>query len=302
MFTKKDFYGTPGSRYAMLGCSWILCSILGVVIMSLITGEAATAGRMRIALVIQDIMIFVIPALITALFITRRPADLLCVRKGVSLSTILTVAMIMIVSAPAMNIIIDANRSMHLPQFLAPVEQWMRQSEQSAASNLSLVTSGTSVGALIINVLIIGCLAGFAEEIFFRGALQRIMATSGISPHTAVWVGALVFSAAHMQFYGFIPRLLLGAFFGYLLWWSRSLWLPVFAHAFNNTLALILEWVRQRQGAENPLDASFSVHPSAGAWLLAILGAALAAIMIIVLRRRLLSSYSSQSSIDSAKE
>lgn len=132
MFTKKDFYGTPGSRYAMLGCSWILCSILGVVIMSLITGEAATAGRMRIALVIQDIMIFVIPALITALFITRRPADLLCVRKGVSLSTIFTVAMIMIVSAPAMNIIIDANRSMHLPQFLAPVEQWMRQSEQSA--------------------------------------------------------------------------------------------------------------------------------------------------------------------------
>ncbi len=123
--------------------------------------------------------------------------------------------------------------------------------------------------------------------IFFRGALQRIMATGGVSAHAAIWIAAFVFSAFHMQFFGFLPRLLIGAFFGYLLWWSGSLWLPVCAHALNNTMALVLEWQRQRRGASVTLDASLSDHPDFASWCIILLGVALAAWMIITLRSRL---------------
>ena len=64
--------------------------------------------------------------------------------------------------------------------------------------------------------------------------------------HIAIWITAIIFSAVHFQFYGFIPRVLLGAFFGYLALWSGSLWLPIFAHALNNSLVVISTWLTKR--------------------------------------------------------
>ncbi|MDE6782221.1 MAG: CPBP family intramembrane metalloprotease, partial [Paramuribaculum sp.] len=234
MFTQKNFYSSPASRYLMLLLAWMLCSIIGSFVMALVMGDGTQAGRMRIAIVVQDILMFILPALLTAVFITSRPAELLGVTRRFPPSALLLVFMIMVVSAPAMNILISFNQSLTLPESLKPIEEWMRHSEESAAHSLSLVTGSTSVGSLIISILIVGILAGFSEEIFFRGALQRIMATGGVSAHAAIWIAAFIFSAFHMQFFGFLPRLLLGAFFGYLLWWSGSLWLPVCAHALNN--------------------------------------------------------------------
>lgn len=287
MLTQKDFYSSPASRYLMLLLAWILCTIIGSFVMALVMGDGTQAGRMRIAIVVQDILMFILPALLTAVFITSRPAELLGVTRRFPPSALLLVFMIMVVSAPAMNMLISFNQSLTLPESLRPIEEWMRHSEESAAHSLSLVTGGTSVGSLIISILIVGILAGFSEEIFFRGALQRIMATGGVSAHAAIWIAAFVFSAFHMQFFGFLPRLLLGAFFGYLLWWSGSLWLPVCAHALNNTMALLLEWQRQRQGARVTLDASLSDNPDLASWCIILLGVALAAWMIITLRSRL---------------
>ncbi len=59
-----------------------------------------------------------------------------------------------------------------------------------------------------------------------------------------IWVSAILFSALHMQFYGFFPRMLLGAFFGYLLLWSGSLWLPIIAHFVNNCVAVIFYYLK----------------------------------------------------------
>ena len=57
----------------------------------------------------------------------------------------------------------------------------------------------------------------------------------------------MLFSAMHMQFFGFFPRMLLGALFGYLLVWTGSLWVPVFAHFFNNASAVIAYYLFQHK-------------------------------------------------------
>ncbi|MEG1774662.1 MAG: CPBP family intramembrane glutamic endopeptidase, partial [Oscillospiraceae bacterium] len=62
----------------------------------------------------------------------------------------------------------------------------------------------------------------------------------------AIWMAAFAFSMFHMQFYGLIPRMLLGAYFGYLLVWTRSLWIPIIAHFANNAIALLQIWLQQR--------------------------------------------------------
>lgn len=78
------------------------------------------------------------------------------------------------------------------------------------------------------------------EELFFRGALQNLFTRVGTSHGSAIWASALIFSALHLQFEGFLPRLFLGVILGYLYHWSGSLTTAVIAHAFNNALALMM--------------------------------------------------------------
>ncbi len=90
-----------------------------------------------------------------------------------------------------------------------------------------------SVWVFVANLVVLALVPAIGEELFFRGLLQNAFARH-MNAQVAVWVVAFLFSAFHMQFDGFVPRLLLGAFLGYLLLWSHSVWLPALAHFINN--------------------------------------------------------------------
>lgn len=100
-----------------------------------------------------------------------------------------------------------------------------------------------SITDLIFNLLLVAVLAGLGEELFFRGILQKIFG-EWRNAILAIWMAAFIFSAIHLQFYGFFPRMLLGAFFGYLLFWSGNLWLPILAHTVNNGLAVLFYYLK----------------------------------------------------------
>ena len=65
--------------------------------------------------------------------------------------------------------------------------------------------------------------------------------------HLSIWASAIIFSAIHFQFYGFIPRLLLGALFGYLYYWSGNLLIPMFAHFVNNAFGVIMIYLHRHE-------------------------------------------------------
>ncbi|MDE6269714.1 MAG: CPBP family intramembrane metalloprotease, partial [Muribaculaceae bacterium] len=132
------------------------------------------------------------------------------------------------------------------------------------------------------NILIIGVAAGVSEELFFRGALQRLLSTGGMSTHAAVWTAAVVFSAMHLQFFGFVPRMLLGAYFGYLLVWSRSIWLPAAAHALNNTVYVIMQWYYLRNGEP---DVTIDNVGLGSTWPWAIVSLAATILLIVITYR-----------------
>lgn len=237
---------STSKRYMMLLCTWVMCYLIGSLIMGILLYNGMTPVKIRIGMVIQDILMFIVPAMVTAIVITRRPADFLMIRKSPSFIDIVIIGIILVVSSPAMNYIIAWNQSLTLPESLKGVQQWMTESEKSVSAMLEMVTGNSSIGGLIISLLLIGVLAGFSEELFFRGAVQRVMVTTPINKHIAVWLTAFIFSTIHLQFFGFFPRLLLGAFFGYLAVWSGSIWLPVIAHILNNSIAVTIMWLKQR--------------------------------------------------------
>lgn len=231
----------------------LACFILGALLASLFLRTINTP-HVRIATVVQDVVMFIVPAIATAVVCSRYPAHFLAIdrlpRIGMTLSAVFT----LFISAPLQDAIIKWNESLQLPDSFAALEGWMKAAETSATETVKLLMGGSTIGDLIISLMIVGVFAGLGEELFFRGTLQRILSRNKFATHAAVWVTAFIFSAFHFQFYGFFPRLLLGAYFGYIAWWSRSLWLPVLVHIINNSIVVVNDWSIRRAGLDEFAD------------------------------------------------
>ena len=226
---------------------FVLVAFLCFVITSLLIGFVIkifgmTEPSTRILAVIQDLVLFMLPALVTAMLITRLPATFLMIDRRPELKLLMWGLLAMVFSIPAMEAIIAWNNQIQLPPAL---EEQLRQAEMQAQQMIEVMLGGHNVGSLVMGILLVGMLAPLAEELFFRGCLQRLFTTGGMNIHLAVWITAIIFSAMHGQVYGFVPRMLLGALFGYAAVWSRSLWVPVLMHALNNTLYVIGRYITQ---------------------------------------------------------
>lgn len=229
-----------GRRLVLFLCATIFCFIIaGAITGFFIHFKGVSTLTMRISAVIQDVIAFIAPALITAILITRLPARFLALEHKPELKVTLLACLVLIVSIPAMNALVAWNESISLPDSMSQLENWMRASENSAQDSINILLGGNTLGSLIVSILIVGVFAGFSEEIFFRGAFQRLLSTGGLNIHASIWLVAFIFSASHLQFYGFFGRFILGAYFGYLLYWTKSLWIPVIIHIVNNTLFII---------------------------------------------------------------
>lgn len=132
------------------------------------------------------------------------------------------------------------NEMLTLPSLLAPIEEWMRMQETLAEEMVAQFFVEKGWWSFVQNVFVIAIMAGLSEEVFFRGVVQRIIERSSSNPHLAIWGAAILFSAIHMQFFSFLPRMFLGAYLGYLLLWTRTLWVPIIVHAANNMILVII--------------------------------------------------------------
>jgi membrane protease YdiL (CAAX protease family) len=111
-----------------------------------------------------------------------------------------------------------------------------------------------STGDLLVNFMMIAILPAIGEEFLFRGVLQRLFINWTRNAHVGILVSAFLFSFIHFQFYGFVPRFLLGLYFGYLMFWSASIWVPVAAHLINNGMAVLYYHFADKPAGETKLD------------------------------------------------
>lgn len=141
------------------------------------------------------------------------------------------------VAFPFINFLAEWNSSIEIPTALG---DWMSLKEEKAGTLTSLFLEMPTVELLLFNLLMIAVLPAVGEELIFRGVIQRGLGNLVGNYHVAIWITAILFSAIHMQFFGFVPRMLMGAAMGYLLLWSGNLWYPIIAHLTNNGLSVIL--------------------------------------------------------------
>ena len=161
-------------------------------------------------------------------------------------SALLLVVIIVFSFMVVNTLFIEWNANIQLPESLSGIESWAQKMEQSAESITKYLTEFESTSYLLLAIAVIAILPGIGEELLFRGFLQNIFKRITKNDHVAIWIAAILFSAIHFQFYGFIPRMLLGALFGYLYVWSGNLLIPIVAHFLNNFLSLIALYVYQK--------------------------------------------------------
>jgi membrane protease YdiL (CAAX protease family) len=160
--------------------------------------------------------------------------------------TILTV----IVFIGVNSFFIEWNSNLSLPESLKGFEEWAREKEDAATTITTFLTHFDSVAQVFLALFVIAVLPGIGEELVFRGLLQKEFIKASGNVHLSIWVAAILFSTMHMQFFGFVPRMFLGALFGYLYYWSGSLSLAMLAHFINNGISVVALYFYQ-QGAFN---------------------------------------------------
>lgn len=149
----------------------------------------------------------------------------------------------------AISPLAEWNANLNLEPLLGETGVYLKNMEKKLEEVTLFLTDFSSPIQYIVALFVIAVLPALAEEFVFRGILQKHIISLSKNAHVGIWLSAILFSAFHMQFFGFVPRMLLGVFFGYIFYWSGNLWFAIFAHFCNNAIALTgiyfvkLKWI-----------------------------------------------------------
>lgn len=233
--------------------------------------------------VVQAIGLFIIPPIILGWLFHGNISEYLHLKKSFSLASFLLVLLLMFFAAPFINLVGELNQNMLFPEWLSGVEEWMKDSEEKAEQLTKAFLKVDGLGGLMFNLFMIALLPALGEEFLFRGVIQRIFTKMTMNSHWGVWLSAILFSGLHMQFYGFVPRMLLGVLFGYLLVWSGSMWLPILAHLLNNGIAVIAMYMVDHNMLNPEME---EIGSSSGSYYMAVLSLGLIVVFMILFKRQ----------------
>ena len=197
---------------------------------------AKIAGVYRLVIFLQHLFVFILPAVLTMILYKRKTGNsLFHFSPRFNPNAALIGVFILLAAYPLVQFGAEVNQFVPLPSIL-------KQMEDNTAEIVKLMLTTDSIYILLVNILLIALVPAIGEELIFRGFLQHFLSKLISNPHVNVWVTAIIFSTIHMQFEGFLPRMILGLVLGYLMMWSGNIIYPMIAHFFNNALTVVVQF------------------------------------------------------------
>lgn len=247
MSNKKSLFHKIGLLLIFMLVGMMLSSILSII-PGLLSGleyneiaknpsiiqQNAPVWSLRLLLFLNQVFTFFIPAvLFSFLFYKKNKLSELGIISKLHPQYILGGILFLMAIYPSVNFLFWINQQL-------PLAEWMRTSEDKVSELISRLLTTDNPLIVLQNVLLIAVTPAICEELVFRGILQKEFEKHFNNGHVAVWLGAILFSFIHFQFEGFLARVLLGAALGYLYYWTRNLWIPIFIHFINNLMPIIV--------------------------------------------------------------
>lgn len=229
-------------RYGLILVLVYLALIFGISLVD--TGNESAAASPSINVikawqVVISTIFFIVPVTLYCRFMRPERNAFLNMGSMPHIYFFITAAACIFFALPAVAGLEQWNKGLHLPDAFSSLEKWMVEKDQSGQKFYESMLEDKSTQALLINLLVAGFIAALSEELFFRGLLQQMFIKNRVNPHLAIWITAILFSAIHLQFFGFFSRMFLGAILGYLYYITKNLWVSIAAHFFNNAFLIV---------------------------------------------------------------
>ena len=264
-----------------------LLTALAMILWAVVSGGSHSTTSLKWLQFMQTIATFLLPSILGAWIWSEdhKPFTWLRLTSTTHWLHYLLAVGIMLCAVPGINLLADLNSRIELPESLGFIEQILKQQEEAAAALTERFLQADNIGVLLINIGLMALLPALAEEVSFRGTLQQILAQGKLKGqiHIAIWATAFIFSAIHMQFYGFIPRMLMGAMFGYIFVWTGTLWVPILMHFTNNGLAVLAYYlVGDSEEAKNIADT----FGAGDTWWVGVISVLITSLGLLIFYRR----------------
>ena len=217
--------------------------------LKLATENPLMVAGIKLSVIASQLLGFAMPALFFARLVNVDVAEELGLENKTNFKSYAVAAVLIAAAIPIINFTHWLNMQIDFAAMWGEVGMQIKKFEEMNGELTKLILpSDGNIGNLLYVIFLIGLIPGICEELVFRGVFQKIFTKAFTNKHAGVWAAAFVFSFAHFQFYGFLPRFILGAVLGYLYMYSRTLWVPILAHAVNNSLGVLFAYFNLDEG------------------------------------------------------
>ena len=239
---KNTTFGTKLLTFALLLIfGLVFSSVLGVFVLMINGGTITDLKNLQIIQTLSQVVGFLIPAVVYVMLVYKKPFNYLGFNKIPTWSLLGIVAMFTII--PFLGMVNDWNDGIVFPESMRAIEEQLRSTQQKSEE---IIQTFISQGSLFSSLLIVAVLAAVSEELLFRSVIQKALIKIFKNAHVAIIVTAFVFSAFHMDFFGFFPRFILGIMLGYMFWMSGSIIPSMLMHFVNNATIVMLYYLNTR--------------------------------------------------------
>lgn len=242
---------------------------------------------------ISSTFLFILPPIVLYLFTRQKPFQQIGFTKPNNITIMFVGIIVMFAALPIISQLTEWNENMKLPASLAKLEEIIKAAEEQAQQMTEQMLAVTTFGGLVANLIVIALIAAVGEELTFRGVIQQFLTKICKNAHIAIILSAAIFSAIHFQFYGFLPRMVLGVFLGYFFYMTKSLWTSILMHFANNALAIIAYYLYHKGIIETDID-----NIGATRWYITIMSVIMCAALIIYSWNKSKQEHKNQSSLN----
>ena len=230
---------------ALIIIGLILGTVIGFAYVFITKSNPNDLNALRFMQISSQIFTFVLPPIIYALLVKEKPTNDLGLKKSKILWVLIGIAMIFLIM-PLNSVFAEWNANLTLPDSMSRIEYLMKQMQEAATEMIEKFVNVDTVGGLILNLFMIAGLAALGEELLFRSIIQTSLIKICKNAHIGILIASAIFSFIHFEFYGFVPRLILGMLLGYMFYFSGSIWIPMLMHFLNNGTVVLVYFLNNK--------------------------------------------------------
>ena len=227
--------------------------------------DPAYSNIMKLIQATTAIVGFLLPTIVTAALIHKKPFALLGFNGGINCQQ---VALTVLIIVAALFIASSLSQITHMIPLPADLQLRFEKLEAEYSRQVSAIVGLRSFSDYLLALVIMAFVPAVCEEALFRGGLQNFLTRGTGNPWLSIILVSVLFSLAHVSYYGFLSRFLLGVVLGMLYHYSGRLWISIIAHFVNNAIALTALYIYTKQG--KPLNEAMAEGPESLWGLLAV--------------------------------